>query len=149
MTAGTRWIGIIVGFLAANVCATSALIAESHHDASRVIPSYYERAVRYDDALDEASRSAALGWRVVLALAPDGMRVTGHDRAGRALVGVNVRVSAVPRAAGLPEIDTVLGELGHGDYRAPVTVARGWYDANVVVERGAERFVHSFATEVR
>ncbi|HUJ56936.1 MAG TPA: FixH family protein [Kofleriaceae bacterium] len=149
MTAKTRWVGIIIGLLVGNVCATSGLIAASQHGASRVIPSYYERALRYDDQLDQAARSAALAWHVELALTPAGIRVVGRDRDGHALRGARVRITAAPRAPGLPGFELALVEVAGGDYRAPLFVAPGWYDATVTVERGDSRFVRAIATEAR
>ena len=43
MSARTKWVGLIVTFLLANIVATSILIAESHNDASVVLPSYHEQ----------------------------------------------------------------------------------------------------------
>lgn len=40
MTARTRWVGIIIGLLVANILATSGLIALAHHGASKVLPEY-------------------------------------------------------------------------------------------------------------
>lgn len=40
MTARTRWVGIIIGLLVANILATSGLIALAHHGASQVVPGY-------------------------------------------------------------------------------------------------------------
>ena len=46
MSARTKWIGLIVTFLVANIVATSVLIALAHRDASIVLPSYHEPASR-------------------------------------------------------------------------------------------------------
>ncbi len=147
MTARARWVGAIVGLLVFNVLATGVLIAAAHHGASRVIPSYYEQAVRYDDVLAQAARDAALGWRVEATLGSE-VVVRVHDRTGTPLDGARVRVSGMARASGV-QLDGALAGAGDGEYRAPLAHGRGWHDLTIAVERGADAYVGRVAIEAR
>jgi len=127
MSAGTKWIVAIVGLLTANLLAMAILIGAAHAGGSRVLPQYYERAVHYDDAIDQAAKNRALGWRVEATFAGREPRVTVRDRAGVAIE--DVRVDAVPRARGVRPA--------------------GVYDLTVTAVRGDDRFVEHVVAEAK
>jgi nitrogen fixation protein FixH len=127
MTARTRWVGAIVGLLVANVLAMVVLLGAAHTGRSQVIPDYYERAVNYDDAIDQAARNRALGWQVTAAW--NGIIVADvRDRDGQPLLGAAVEIEQLPRVQGQ---------------------RRGLHDVTIIVTRGADRFVERTIVETR
>jgi hypothetical protein len=130
----TKWILAIVGLLAGNVVAQGVLIAASHHGSSQVIPAYYEKAVHYDDQLDQAARNARLGWPIVAAAEGTAITVAG------APAGATITVTGYPRA----HADRTFVFTGA---RAP-SPAHGWLDLTITVERGVDRFVQHQSLEV-
>lgn len=127
MNAATKWIVAIVGLLGANVLATVVLIAASHHGGSQVIANYDQKALHYDDQIDQATRNARLGWNVAASVAGNTLVVDG------APAGATVRVSGYPRA----HADRTFAGAGP---RMPLP-ARGILDVTVTVDRGADHFV--------
>ena len=127
VSAGTKWIAAIIGLLGANLLAMAILIGAANAGRSQVLPQYYERAVHYDDAIDQAARNRALGWRVT-ARWDDGLAVDVTDRDGQALRGVRMHVVATPRTA---------------------AQRRGVHDVTVVVDHGGSRFVQTMTVEAR
>ena len=147
MTAATKWIFAIVGLLAANIIATGVLIGEAHHGASRVLPSYYERAVHYDDAIDQATRNRTLAWTVTTTIQGGVAVVTAHDALGIPIEHARVRIDGAERAVDR----AIVGELTPvrpGEYRARVGGA-GWIDLTIAIDRGRDRFVRQLALEAR
>ena len=63
MSAGTRWILIVIGLLLGNAVAVVVLIGSAGGTRGRVLPDYYDRAAAWDDTMAETARSNALGWR--------------------------------------------------------------------------------------
>jgi nitrogen fixation protein FixH len=147
MTAKTNWVCAIVGLLAANIIGTSVLIGEAHHGASRVLPAYYERAVHYDDTIDQAAKNHALAWSVTTSIHAGIAVVIAHDSHGAPIEHARVRIDGSERA----EERAVTGELvavAPGEYRARVGGA-GWVDLTIAIERGDDRFVRQLAIEAR
>lgn len=147
MTSATKWVFAIVGLLTANILGTGVLIVEAHHGASRVLPAYYERAVHYDDAIDQAARNRALAWTVTTTIHGGIAVVTVHDVLGAPIEHARVRIDGSERAVER----AVTGELvaaGPGEYRARVGGA-GWVDLTLAIDRGSDRFVRQFAIEAR
>ena len=148
MTAGAKWIAIVVCLLAGNVLAGVVLIGASHHGGSRVIDGYYEQAVHYDDAIDQATNDRRLGWRVGVALAGGEATVTALDAAGQPLAGARVRLAGIERKASAGVLTGELVATRAGEYRGHVGGA-GWVDLAVTIERGRDRYVHRFALEAK
>lgn len=134
MSPGTKWILVIIGLLAGNMVAMGVLIAASHDGASQVIPSYYEKAIHYDDQIDQAREDDKLGWPVAATVDHGALVITG------APAGAAVSITGYPRA--------------HADRRFALTGTRvtspahGWLDLTITVTRGADRFVRRQAIEV-
>ena len=148
MTARAKWIVAIVGLLAGNVLAMTALAVTASHGHSQVIPAYYERAVHYDDAIDEAARSRALGWHATATLAGGELVVTARDSTGVTLAGARVHVAGYQRAHAGDGFDVELAADGDR-YRAPVPARAGACDIQITIERGGARFVERAAIEAR
>jgi nitrogen fixation protein FixH len=150
---GTRWIVAIVALLAINVIAGVILAVAATNGHTQVIPAYYERAVHYDDALDEATRSTALGWRAHAEIVGQAIAVDVRDASGAPLGGSGeavVRVTGYQRAHASDVIDTALVLGSDGRYHGSLLGARrGVYDVAISVERGHDRFVQRAAIEAR
>jgi nitrogen fixation protein FixH len=150
VTAATRWILVIVGLLAANMIAMIWLAVTASAGDHQVIPAYYEQAVRYDQTIDDAVRSRALGWAAAIELRGGSAEVSVRDAAGAPILDSRVRVEGYQRAYAADRIDVELAAVGGGGYRAPLPVARaGWHDVTIVVERNGLRYVQRLAVEAR
>lgn len=150
MSAATKWTIAILGLLAGNVIAMVVLMTVAHSGASEVIPNYYDRAVQYDNELDDATRSAALGWSADVSLGRSVIEVQVRDRAGIPLDGASVRVTGYSRGHGDRPIDASLALVGNGAYRAALHMpAVGVHDLKVVVERAGDRFITPVSLEAR
>jgi len=148
VSAGTRWIAIIVGLLVGNVLATGVLIAVAHSGGSHVLPQYYDRAIHYDDRIDQEARNRALAWQVRASIERGVVTVTVRDRAGVPLEGAAVKVEGVERARDARSIAGELAPTRAGEYRATVG-GRGWIDLTISIDRGGDRYVHQLALEAR
>ena len=69
MTPAMRWWLVIAGLLAGNAIAMVLLAVIASDGGTQVIPAYYDRAVHFDDEIDRASASRALGWHAEVAIA--------------------------------------------------------------------------------
>jgi len=149
VNATVRWILIIVGFLVANAIAMGFLVIASSSSQAQVIPDYYARAVRFDETIDEAARSRALGWQVQLAIDDGVAAAKVVDAAGTPLDGAAVKIAAVPRAHAARTTELVLPAQAAGEYRAAYTGMAGLADVTVTVERAGQRFSAHALVEVR
>ncbi len=100
MSAAAKWSIAIVVLLGGNLIAMVVLATTASRDDAQVIPGYYDKAVHYDDTIDEAARSTALGWSTASTLIASTLEVRVTDRAGQVLDGARVRVAGYPRARG-------------------------------------------------
>jgi nitrogen fixation protein FixH len=142
MSAGAKWILIIVGLLVGNVAAMVILMLAASTSSAGVIPNYYDKAAHYDDAIDQANANRALGWHVAVSLDGTAVGVRVTDANGASLDGASVRVSGYPRAHAAHGIDVALVARSAGTYEAKLASrALGWHDLVVEVTRGGERFV--------
>jgi nitrogen fixation protein FixH len=149
VTPARRWAAAIVGLLAANAAAAGVLLVSANAGESQVIPSYYERAARYDDEIEAAARSRALGWRVEVAAAGGALAVEVRDAAGGPVTGARVRVSGHHRAHAARRYELAAAAVGPGRYSAPAPAPAGRHDVAIEIERGEERFVRRAVVEVR
>ncbi len=147
MTAGRRWIAIVVCLLLGNMLAGVVLIAVAHHGASRVLPDYYQKGVHYDDAIDQAAQNRALAWQVDVSIERGLATVTVSDH-GKPLDLARVRIEGVGRTASAVPIAGDLSPTAPGQYRARLGGA-GWLDLSVTIDRGNDRYAHHLALEAR
>lgn len=146
MNAASKWILAIVGLLAANLVAMGLLIAAARSDRARVLPDYYERAVRYDQTIEQAAVSARLGWQVEARLGADSLTVTVRDRDGVLVRDARVDIEAMSRARGVVEVARAVPTDA-----AYVVRARwgGLYDVTIRVARGEDLYVAQQTLEAR
>jgi nitrogen fixation protein FixH len=116
MKSSTRWILAIVGLLGGNLVATGVLLGAARGaSSSRVIPSYYDKAVHYDDVIDQAARNRALGWRTEAEWKQGTFVARVFDRTGAEITDARVDIVATPRAQG----------THHGLHDLAIAVTRG------------------------
>lgn len=148
MSSGTKWILIIIGLLVGNVLAMGVLIAAAHTGGSHVLPQYYDRAVHYDDRIDQEARNRALAWQIGASIERGVMTVTARDRAGAPLEGATVKIEGLERARDARQIGGELSPTRAGEYRGTVG-GHGWIDLTIAIDRGGDRYVHQLALEAR
>jgi len=142
MSAGTRWILLVVGLLVGNAIAVVVLIGAAGGTAGRVLPDYYDRAAAWDDTMAEAARSSALGWRGQTRARGRTVEVTLHDRVGAPLTDAAVSLRGFPRADADAISDVALVASAPGVYRGQWPGAQGGlHDVAIVATRGADRWV--------
>ena len=127
MSASTRWIVAIIGLLAGNLLAMALLIGAARLDQPKIIPEYYDKAVHYDDAIDQAAKNRALGWQVTPRWTGE-LTADVRDRDGRPLEGAVVTIDKQPRS-----------ERQRG----------GVYDLTITVRRGSDVFVQTATAEAQ
>lgn len=150
MSAATRWTLAIIALLGGNLVAMVVLATTASREDAQVIPDYYEKAVHYDEAIDEAARSEALGWSAEPTLLASTLEVRVLDRAGNTVTGARVQVDGYPRAHAVDRIDTKLVASGPGVYRVRLAGQRlGWHDLRIVVEHEGQRFTQQATVEGR
>lgn len=147
-----RWIYVTVGLLAANVLVMAVLVVASTRHPAAVIPSYYERAVAWDERVAEQKVADELGWAIEVKLARDGIAVSARDGAGRPLAGAHVTGSAFHRSA--PERRTELSLETDADGWARTTPAQwrataGMYEVELLIKRGAVSYSLHREVELR
>ncbi len=149
MSAKLTWTIAIVGLLAGNIVAMIVLMMAAGSASPAIVPDYYERAAHFDTAIDDARRSASLGWTTHQVVSPTGIEVRVADRDGAPLGDATVRVTGYARAQATRQIDVTLVATGPGTYRAGLASTAGVHDLTIVVERGADRFVASTTVEAQ
>lgn len=150
MSAAAKWTIAIVVLLGGNLVAMVVLATTANRDDAQVIPGYYDKAVHFDDTIDEAARSAALGWSADTTLIASTIEVRVTDRAGNALAGARVRVDGYPRAHAVDTLESELVASGPGVYRARVGGERlGLHDLTIIVEHEGRRFTLQATVEGR
>ncbi len=164
MNVHRRWIYASAGLLAINVLAMAVLVTASSHSAPLVVPQYYERAVAWDQAMADARRAAALGWRLELALGDGGaLELSVRTADGQPVAGVHVVGGGVHRgsprhrlafdlttdADGRAQIAAAQAARQEGAARPATKVLPGWYQLELTVERGAVRYSERRAARLR
>ena len=148
MKRGLGWpIGMAV-ILVLTVAANVGMITLANDDPTFAVePDYYQKAVRWDEAMAQERANDALGWRLEpsLSLAPDApARLLVHvtDAAGAPLTGAVLTVQAMHNARAAQVFAATLAPTDvAGAYRAELPLRRaGQWELRFEVTRGAERF---------
>jgi nitrogen fixation protein FixH len=150
MSPTKKWVLAIVGLLGGNVIAMIILATTAATQSSQIIPDYYAHAAAYDDSIDQAARSRALGWTADASLSSATIDVSVRDAAGAPLAGARVHVGGYQRAHAAQRFELDLTDLGGGRYRAATTAEpAGVHDLTIVVDRGAEHYSRMVTVETR
>lgn len=136
-----RWPMIVVGLLTAHVSAMALAVhvakgAPDSGNGNRVLPDYYERAVRWDEERRAAEATDDLGWTVLPSVstfvAEDGSReltVSVTDDAGMPVDGLELSAAVWHHALGEAqdiELSAVTGVSGLYSTRAPMGRSGAW-----------------------
>jgi nitrogen fixation protein FixH len=143
------WVAAIAGLLGANVVAMTILAVTAGNGGTQVIPAYYDKAAHYNDELDRALVSRALGWHAGVTMSGGAIEVVVVDAAGAALDGATVRVTGYQRAHAAELVDVTLASAGGGHYRGQLQGRPGWHDLTVLAERAGARYTQPVAIEAR
>jgi nitrogen fixation protein FixH len=148
MSARTRWVGVVVGLLAASLGAHAVLLVTAMSDPSfAIVPDYEEKAARWDSVMAQRAASDRLGWRATIETRPGRMpgeaavevRVT--DAEGAPIAGAAVTLEAFHNARAADVRTALLAESAPGTYAGRLRMPRaGIWVLDLAVERGAERF---------
>jgi len=152
VTPRKAWAIAIVGLLGVNVVAMVILAVVANDGATQVIPAYYDKAAHYDEEIDRARVSRALGWHAGVVMSGGALEVILSDAAGHAIDGAKVRVTGYHRAHAADPFDVGLAPIGGGRYRGDVPDRPGWpglYDLTVLAERAGSRYLQHVAVEAR
>jgi len=150
VTPRKAWVIAIVAMLGVNVVAMVILAAVANDGGTQVIPAYYDKAAHYDDEIDRARISRALGWHASVVMSGGVIEVVVSDAAGQAIDGATVRVTGYHRAHAADPLDLVLAAAGGGRYRGELRERLGWpgwHDLTVIAERLCARYTQHVAVE--
>jgi nitrogen fixation protein FixH len=148
LSQGGQWPMIIVALLVATAAGQGVMMWKATHDSTLAIePDYYKKAVAYDEVIAQEAVNASLGWRAVATVGSE-VGVTLTDRAGRAIDGAAVTVTAIHNLDGSHHIIGRLTAAGAGRYAAPLPLDRaGLWELRIEAERGAEKFTSSLRVD--
>lgn len=150
MSAGARWILIVVGLLVGNAIAVAVLIGVAGGDTGRrVLPDYYDRAVAWDATMAEARDSVGLGWSGVTRASGRLVEVSLRDRTGAPLTGATVSLRGFPRGRADAISEITLAAGAPGVYRGELPgVYGGLHDLVIVASKGGQRWVDERIVEL-
>ncbi len=154
---GLYWPALVAAVFLGNIAlATWVLILSGSDPSFAVEENYYEKALNWNDEIDQRQRNAELGWSVALqaAGAPDEMGTSEitlrlDDADGDPLRGATVRAEAFPIARGHDRRELAFDEVAPGAYAGRVERARpGLWELRVAVEHEGDRFTARLGTTI-
>ena len=155
---GSRWgwpVGIVIA-LALSAGANIAFMMVARSDQAFAIePDYYEKSVRWDEAMAQERHNVELGWGAVAALtlaradAPGEIAITLRDREGTAVGGAHVSIVAMHNARASQRHQVDLSEREPGLYRAALDARRpGEWEIRVTADRPPYHFTQALRLSV-
>lgn len=152
MSPGARYIGLVIGLLGFSVAVCIALAVTAGADPSLAVePDYYKKAIHFDEIRAEEMASERLGWRSRLGSLRVGDTVTFkiEDVNGRPITGLAGTLEAFANVRAGSPITAAVEEIGPGEYRAPIIVARaGRWEIRARLARDDEVFRETSRIEV-
>jgi nitrogen fixation protein FixH len=148
MKRGVGWpIGISLTLAALVAAYVRLAVIAADPSALVVEPNYYQKAVHWDDQMQQEAGNLRLGWTLAPMVGPvtpgagAELRVTLRDSAGAPLSGATVAVVAVHNAIAHTPLSGTLSDRGDGSYAARLPFTRaGQWQLRFEVRRGGERF---------
>ena len=144
--AGRRWATGIVALLGATVAVNVWMLrVAAEQGGVNAEPDYYRKAMEWDASQARAAASAALGWSATIEpVARRGgavaFRIALADRAGAALGGATVRVTARWNGDATRLVEGVAVPVA-GGYGVTLPLAQGGlHELRVVATRGGDTF---------
>jgi len=130
---------VVFGLIAARVA--------SHDPNFAVEPDYYRKAVAWDSTVAQATRSAALGWRLTPTLDPIAngaaapLTIVLRDSSGAPITATQVSVEARQVAHADVVVHATLTPRADGAYCALLPLSHaGLWEFQVVASRGADQY---------
>jgi nitrogen fixation protein FixH len=146
---------IIFGLLGTNAAIVAVTVYLAHSDPSFAVePDYYQKALKWDQAVQERTRSRALGWTAQIELGGTGVtgrhvRLMLRDQAGKAVAGAQVRVTAFSALRAADRWTAEGREVEPGAYAFDLPIGRaGRWEFDLRATRGESSFSELRALDV-
>jgi nitrogen fixation protein FixH len=144
------WPGIIISMIGLSVIVCVITVIAAVGDKSFAVePSYYEKALAWDDSLRQQQANERLGWAISAAIGADDegrqqLLATIVDADAEPIEGATVSAVVFHRARVAERQDLTFADLSGGRYGAPVAIAReGFWELRFTVRRGDVTFTHT------
>ena len=120
--------GIVFALIGANATVVGITVYLANSDKSFAVePDYYQKALTWDEHVQEQARSRALGW--TMRVEPGAIGVAGRraqiviqDREGKPVEGARVKATAFPVIRASERVAMEFEALEPGVYRADVAL---------------------------
>lgn len=141
----TGWhvLAMFVGFFAIVTAVDAAMVVGAYRTFPGEVTSQpYEEGLRYDAALDQQHRQAALGWKMAAGIGEAGVvTLTASDAAGAPLAGLRVVARLERPATEQGRRTLVFSERAPGVYQASAGALSGAWDLRLsAYDRPGRRF---------
>lgn len=146
---GLHWPAMVAIVFLGNIGLAAWVIVASSSDPSFAVESdYYEKAINWNDEIDQRERNAALGWSVSVEGTPRlseagwcDVTLAVRDRDGSPIDGAVVTLLALPIARAHETFQLTLDPTGPGTYAGRINEARyGRWQLRVRVEHEGDVF---------
>ncbi len=137
--------------------AVGTLVMANSDGGAQVVEDYYRKALDWDAHAAEAAATAALGWRVDLAVTPGAseaariLEIAFRDRDGRPVTGLSGTVRAFRPQWTAPVAVAALAEAGDapGVYRMSLPLTQsGLWDFEITAARDTLRYTKTFRKDL-
>jgi nitrogen fixation protein FixH len=152
---GGYWPLLIVLLSAIVLVPNAVLVYLATNDPSFAVEEdYYQKALAWDETMDQERRNEALGWSVDVGFAPgDPGRVRVHadllDRDGRAIDGAAVQIAMFHNARASNILTAAMVPDDDGGYVASLPLRRpGLWELRFEIVHGDDRFTETLAREL-
>lgn len=146
---GRFWAWVPVGLLGSMLIGLGWMAFVASNDPGFALePDYYQKAVRYDQEIEQRAENARLAWRFRVSAEKLGeggnarVRVVAHRPEGR-LTGATATVEALRNASAARVLTGRLEELRPGEYWVELPLKRGGlWEFRFRFERAKDRATH-------
>ena len=154
---GLHWPVLVTLLFVGNIGLASAVLVIANNDPGFAVEDdYYDKALRWDETIEQRERNDALGWSIAppaeARADADGtcwieLSLAGPD--GAPIDGAILRAVAFADARASDRRELEFNGAGDGRYAAPVPAARpGRWTLRLVAERDGDRFTAEAALVV-
>jgi nitrogen fixation protein FixH len=154
---GLHWPVLVAIVFLSNIALATWVIVKANSDPSFAVEDdYYEKALNWNDEIDQRERNAELGWTVTVEGQPRiagggwcDLRLRIVDRDGAPISGAQVKMEAMPVARGDDKHLVALDEVLPGSYVARLENARfGRWQLRVHIDRGEDVFAERLSAMI-